>query len=217
MTGSPFASQCSKCGRRAPIVLRGLDSRCAACGAPRSLLAAPNVSFAGQPSRLGGVAATIAGVSVLVLGLSLSAGLWFLLQSIWPTHAVGWAFALPMGAASLLFGFLLLLGGSRLRRRGTARQQEVQLEAVKSMVAHRRGPISASEVAGSLQLPEEQVDALLTRLAREQATAVTLDVDAHGRIVYDFEGEERRWRVLEEAAQGQEAEAEQAREQARRR
>ncbi len=221
MTGSPFASNCPKCGRRAPIVLRGLDSRCAACGAPRSLLAAPNVSFAGQPSRVGGAAATVAGTSVLVLGLSLSVGLWFLLQSIWPTHAVGWAFAVPVGAASLLFGCLLLLGGSRLRKSGTARQQEVQLEAVKAMVAHRHGPISASEVAGSLELPEAQVDALLTRLAREQSTAVTLDVDAQGRVVYDFEGEERRWRVLEEQADADataaEVQAEQAREQARRR
>jgi len=218
LTGSPFASECPKCGQRAPIVLRGLDSRCAACGAPRSLLAAPNVSFAGQPSRFGGAAATIIGVSVLVLGLSLSAGVWLLLQSIWPAHALGWAFALPMAAASLLFGCLLVLGGSRLRKRGSDRQQEVQLQAVKAIVAHRRGPLSASEVAGALQLPEPQVDALLTRLAREQATAVTLDVDASGRVVYDFDGEERRWRVLEEAdAQAEVAQAERAREPSRRR
>jgi hypothetical protein len=217
LTGSPFASDCPKCGQRAPIVLRGLDSRCAACGAPRSLLAAPTVSFAGQPSRFGGAAATIAGVSVLVLGLSLSAGVWFLLQSIWPAYAVGWAFALPMAALSLLLGLLLLFGGNRLRKRGSLRQQEVQLQAVKAIVAHRRGPISASDVAGALQLPEPQVDALLTQLAREQATAVTLDVDANGRVVYDFEGEERRWRVLEEAdAEAELAEAERAREPRRR-
>jgi len=180
-------------------VLTGLESRCAACGAPRSLLAAaPTVSLAGQPSRLGGAAASIAGTAVLVLGLSLSGGVWLLLQSIWPAHAVGWAFALPMAVASLFFGLLLLLGGSRLRKHGSARQQAVQLDAVKSMVAHRRAPISAYEIAGSLKLPEAQVDALLTQLAREQATAVTLDVDAEGRIVYDFEGEDRRFRVLEE-------------------
>ena len=155
---------------------------------------------------------------MLVLGLSLSAGVWFLLQSIWPAHAVGWAFALPMAAASLLFGLLLLLGGNRLRKRGSARQREVQRQAVKAMVAHRRGPLSARDVAGELQLPEAQVDALLTQLAREQATAVTLDVDANGRVVYDFEGEERRWRVLEEAdAQAELAEAERAREPSRRR
>jgi hypothetical protein len=161
-------------------------------------LAAPTVSLAGQPSRWGGLAASIAGLIVLVLGLSLSAGVLFLLQSLWPAYAIGWAFALPMAAASLLFGSLLLFGGRRLRLHGSARQQAVQLAAVKSAVQHRRGPVSAYEIAANLQLPEEQVDALLTQLAREKATAVTLDVDADGHIVYDFEGEERRWRVLEE-------------------
>jgi hypothetical protein len=206
VTGSPFASNCPKCGRRAPIALHGLDSRCAACGAPRFLLAAPNISLAGQPSRVGGLAASIAGMSVLVLGLSLSVGVWFLLQSIWPASAVGWAFAVPMVAVSLLIGLLLMLGGRRLRQSGTARQQEVQLDAVKAMVQHRRGPISALDVASALQLPEAEADALLTRLAREQATAVTVDVDSRGQIVYDFEGEQRRWRVLEEEADA-EAEA----------
>jgi hypothetical protein len=180
------------------VVLRGLDSRCAACGAPRSLLAAPTVSLAGQPSRWGGAAASLAGLVVLVLGLSLSAGVLFLLQSLWPAYAIGWAFAVPMAAASSLFGLLLLFGGSRLRRHGSARQQAVRLAAVESVVQHRRGAISAHEIAGKLQLPEERVDELLTQLAREHATAVTLDVDADGHVVYDFEGEERRWRVLEE-------------------
>jgi hypothetical protein len=179
-------------------VLRGLDSRCAACGAPRSLLAAPSVGLAGQPSRWGGAAASLAGLSVLVLGLSLSLGVLLLLQSIFPAHVIGWAVAVPMAAASLLFGLLLLFGGRRLRQHGTARQHAVQLAAVKSMVEHRKGPVSAYEIAGRLELPEPQVDALLTQLAREQATAVTLDVDAQGHVVYDFEGEERRWRVLEE-------------------
>jgi hypothetical protein len=212
VTGSPFASDCPKCGRRAPIVLRGLDSRCAACGAPRFPLAAPNISLAGQPSRVGGLAASIAGMSVLVLGLSLSAGVWFLLQSIWPASAVGWAFAVPMVAVSLLVGLLLMLGGRRLRKSGTARQQEVQLDAVRAIVQHRRGPISAIDVASALQLPEAEVDTLLTRLAREQATEVTLDVDSRGQIVYDFQGEERRWRVLEEQADTEEEAREKPRE-----
>lgn len=202
MTASPIASTCPKCGQRAPIVLRGLESRCAACGAPRSLLAAPSLSLAGQPSRWGGAAASIAGLSVLVLGLSFATGVWFLLQSLWPGSALGWAFAVPMAAASLLFGLLLVFGGRRLRKYGTARQQAVQLAAVESMVQHRRGPISAYEIAGSLQLPEADVDVLLTQLARAKATAVTLDVDADGHVVYDFEGEERRWRVLEEQDEG---------------
>jgi hypothetical protein len=206
-----MSSECPKCGQRAPIVLRGLDSRCAACGAPRFLLAAPKVSLAGQPSRIGGLMMSWVGVSVLVLGLAMSAGVWFLLQSLMPTHAFGWAFAIPTSALSLLAGGLLLASGRRLRKSGTAHQQAVHLEAVKTLVQHRRGPISASDVASALELPEAQVDQLLTQLAREQATAVTLDVDARGQVVYDFDGEDRRWRVLEEDAEAQEAqEAERA-------
>ena len=158
---------------------------------------------------------SLAGGSVLVLGLAISVGVWLLLQSLMPTLAFGWAFAIPMLAASLLAGGFLLVFGHRLRNRGTAHRQEVQLEAVKALLAHRRGPISAADVASGLQLPEEQVDQLLTRLAREQATAVTLDVDARGRVVYDFEGEERRWRVLEEEAEATEAQT-QAAERAKR-
>lgn len=195
---SPFATECPSCGQRAPVVLRGLDSRCAACGAPRFLLGGPNVSLAGKPSHVGGTVASIAGLFVLVLGLSGAAAVWFLLQSLWPAQAFGWALGVPIATASLLFGVLLLFGGSRLRRRGAARQQDVQLEAVKSMVQHRRAPLTAQEVASALDLPEAQADALLTRLARETATDVTLDVDTAGRIVYDFQGEARRWRVLEE-------------------
>lgn len=205
MTGSPFSASCPKCGQRAPIVLHGLDSRCAGCGAPRFLLAAPNLSLAGQPSRVGGLAVSFIGASVLVLGLALSAGLWFLLQSLAPERAFGWAFAIPTFVVSFAAGVALLFGGRRLRKSGTAHQQTVQLDAVKAIVQHRRGPVSAAEVAAALQLPEEQVDQLLTRLAREQATAVTLDVDARGHVVYDFEGEERRWRVLEEDAAAEEA------------
>lgn len=182
-------------------MLRGLESRCAACGAPRWLLSGPTVSLAGQPSRWGGAAASIAGLSVLVLGLSLALGVWLLLQSIFPGTVVGFAFAVPLAAASLLFGLLLLLGGRRLSRHGTERQQAVKLAAVKSMVEHRGGPISAHEIAGQLELPEAQVDALLTQLALAQATAVTLDVDDDGRLVYDFQGEDRRFRVLEEQAE----------------
>jgi hypothetical protein len=214
LTDSPFNNACPKCGQRAPIVLHGLDSRCAACGAARFLLAAPSVSMAGQPSRVGGIAATVAGSAVLVLGLSLAVGLWFLLSALSPM--VGWGFAIPVAVASIFFGALLLFGGSRLRQHGTRRQEQVQLEAVKALIEHRRGPISALEAAQSLQLPEAQVDALLTRLAREKATAVTVDVDQQGHVVYDFDGEARRWRVLEEEVAAEDAAVAEAQQRLRR-
>lgn len=149
---------------------------------------------------------SLVGVSVLVLGSATSAGLYFLLQSLAPARSFGWAFAIPTLAVSLLAGLALLISGSRLRSSGTARRQGVQLEAVRALVQHRRGPISAADAASALSLPEPEVEQLLTRLAREQATAVTLDVDARGQVVYDFEGEERRWRVLEADVAADEAE-----------
>jgi hypothetical protein len=148
---------------------------------------------------------SLVGLSVLVLGMATSAGLWFLLQSLAPSRSFGWAFAIPTFAVSLLAGLALLISGRRLRKSGTSHRQGVQLEAVKALVQHRRGPISALDAASALQLPEAEVEQLLTRLAREQATAVTLDVDARGQVVYDFDGEDRRWRVLEEDAQADEA------------
>jgi len=144
---------------------------------------------------------SLIGALVLVLGLAVSAGAWFLLQSLMPARSFGWAFAIPAGTLSLVAGLGLLLSGRRLRKSGTAHREGVQLDAVKALVQHRRGPISAADVASALQLPEAEVDQLLTRLAREQATAVTLDVDARGQVVYDFDGEERRWRVLEEESE----------------
>jgi hypothetical protein len=214
--GSPFDTECPKCGQRAPIVLRGLDSRCAACGAPRFLLGAPNVSFAGQPSRIGGTAATVAGVAALVLGLSGSAVAWAVLQGVLHVPEVAWAVGLSMATITLLVSSLLLFGGSRLRRRGAERQQQVQLQAVKSLVQHRRGAVTAEDVAEALELPPAQADALLTQLARETATDVTVDVDARGRVAYDFQGEERRWRVLEESAETEEHEPELAVQQRKR-
>jgi hypothetical protein len=181
----------------APIVLHGLDSRCAACGGARFLLAAPNVSLAGQPSRVGGIAASIAGGGVLFMGLSLSTGLYFLMQALFEKTALALAFSLPLAAAAAFFGTLLLLGGSRLRKSGDAKRGRVQLEAVRAMVQHRKGPISALEVSRSLDIPEAQVDGILMQLARERATDVTVDVDGQGHVIYDFEGEQRRWRVLE--------------------
>lgn len=187
-------------------MLHGLDSRCAACGAARFLLAAPNVSLAGQPSRVGGIAASIAGGGVLFMGLSLSTGLYFLMQALFEKTALALAFSLPLAAAAAFFGTLLLLGGSRLRKSGDRKRDRVQLEAVRAMVQHRKGPVSALEVSRSLDIPEPQVDGILMQLARERATDVTVDVDAQGHVIYDFEGEQRRWRVLEEEVEAEQAE-----------
>ena len=45
---------CPRCRQNAPIVYRGVNAFCTACGAPRSVLANTSVNLAGQPSKVGG-------------------------------------------------------------------------------------------------------------------------------------------------------------------
>ncbi|HYO94929.1 MAG TPA: hypothetical protein VER33_10475, partial [Polyangiaceae bacterium] len=61
-----FGSRCAHCGQHAPLVLRGFEARCVACGKGRVPMSAPSVSLAGQPSRIGGAAATLLGWTILV-------------------------------------------------------------------------------------------------------------------------------------------------------
>jgi hypothetical protein len=178
--------------------LQGLEARCSACGARRFPLSAPSVSLSGQPARFGGSAATLFGVAVLVLGGALSLGVLLLLQSIAPTTVLGWAIGIPMLVASLFFGILLLVAGSKLRKHGSARSRAVRLEALRALIAHQKRPVTPHQVARALNLSDTDADALLTEFSREYPTPVTLDVGDDGQLRYDFSGTETRWRVLEE-------------------
>ena len=196
MPASSFSPRCNSCGQRAPIVLRGIETRCSACDALR-LPSGPSVSLAGQPARVGGLFASLAGWATLVIGLSSSGALLLLLQSIWPASLIGYAFALPFAVASLFFGTLLILGGRNLQKRGIEKQLGVRREAIRALIAHRGGSVTSAEAATALGIDEAAADALLTALAREQATSVRLDVDDDGTLRYDFRGD-ARFRVLED-------------------
>lgn len=184
-------------------MLQGLEARCSACGARRFPLSAPSVSLTGQPARFGGSAATLFGIAVLVLGGALSLGVLLLLQSLWPATALGWAIGIPMLVASLFFGILLLVAGSRLREHGSKRARAVRFDALRALIAHKKRPVTPNEVARALNLSDVEADTLLTEFVRDYPTPVTLDVGDDGQLRYDFSGSdlsgsERRWRVLEE-------------------
>jgi hypothetical protein len=181
-------------------VLRGLEARCTACGAARAPFVTPSVTLAGQPSRVGGLLALVSGWVFLVMGLSLSAFLWLLLQSIWPGSMVGWAFAVPVAVLSLFFGGGLVFGGKRLHKSGESAQRSARVAAIRALVAHRGGIVTAAEAAQALNVSEAESDALLTELAKDPAQNVSLEVDDDGRVRYLFGVAEQRWRVLEENA-----------------
>lgn len=198
---SPTASPvCPKCGQRAPIVLRGLEARCTACGAARAPFITPSVTHAGQPSRVGGLLALVSGWVFLVLGMAVSGFFWLLFQAIWPHSLVAWAFAAPILLLSLFFGGGLVFGGKRLHKSGEDAQRRARVEAIRALVAHRGGMVTAAEAALALNVSEQESDALLTELAKDPDQNVSLEVDDDGRIRYLFGVAETRWRVLEEAA-----------------
>jgi hypothetical protein len=182
-------------------VLRGIDARCTACGARRIPFTAQALNFAGKASRIGGAAAKFIGWASLVGGTSVAAFVALLLQSLWPAGFVGYAFAIPTLLISWAIGITLLIGGNRLDKSGNAKERTAQLEAIRSMAAHRRGVVTAREVATTLDLSEPQADALLTNLAKDPDEHVSLDLDDDGNLYYLFglEGEElaaARWRIV---------------------
>ncbi len=156
------------------------------------------MSLSGQPARFGGSAATLFGIAVLVLGGALSVGVLLLLQSIAPATVLGWAIGVPMLIASLFFGILLLVAGSKLKKHGSARNRSVRFEALRALIAHQKRPLTPHQVGRALNLSDADADALLTEFSREYPTPVTLDVGDDGQLRYDFSGTETRWRVLEE-------------------
>jgi hypothetical protein len=103
-----------------------------------------------------------------------------------------------MLVASLFFGILLLVAGSKLRKHGSARSRAVRFDALRALLAHQKRPVTPHEVARALNLSDTDADALLTEFSREHPTPVTLDVGEDGQLRYDFSGTEKRWRVLEE-------------------
>src|SRR5262245_36670091 len=84
------SQKCSRCGQDAPTVVRGLETFCVACGAPRLPLAAMPVNLAGRPSKVGGTIARVLGWAALVGGLSAAAIVGALLQVIFPAGVAGW-------------------------------------------------------------------------------------------------------------------------------
>src|SRR5262245_44213886 len=137
VTSSSLTAVCPSCGQRAPIVLRGMQARCSACGAFRQPFGAQSLTLAGQPSRIGGMAAYVAGAGIVGVVFVIAALVLVLLQSIWPHMLIGWALALPIALISSFVGLLLVFGGRSLRQRGDAKQRAVQLEAMRALLAHR--------------------------------------------------------------------------------
>lgn len=186
---------CPNCRQDAPTVVRGVRAYCTACGAPRSLIEDTPVNVAGQPSKIGGGVASVAGLSVLVLGLLFATALGGLIYIFAPM--AGLIVGGFIAAVSLFVAAMLLWGGRELRRSGSEKEQGAREQAIFAMARQRGGSITAAELARALSLPEAEADAMLTNLAKRPDGRVTLEFDDNGALRYDVHEMGKRVRVSE--------------------
>ncbi|WP_438019664.1 hypothetical protein WMF18_11580 [Sorangium sp. So ce315] len=179
---------CPHCGKNAPIIHRGLAAYCTACGRERLPFAGRSVSLAGKPSRFGGAVAGALGWLILIGGTALALLLGLGAAALFPGSIAGLAIGLPLGFVALALGLLLLIGGRKLLRSGAQASRDAQVQAIFSLAAHRRRPLTAHEVGVALDLPAPEADALLTELAKQRPDEVGVELGERGEILYTFPG-----------------------------
>jgi hypothetical protein len=175
---------CPNCKQDAPIIYRGLNAYCTACGQPRSVLSSPSVTMAGQPAKVGGVVVKTLSYVVLAVGtgFSLLMGLLFSLVSSGTGLTAGLVFA----ALTLAISLPMMFGGKKLEQTGADEQNAKRSQAVFALAANRGGILRPADVAGSLQIPMQAADELLTHLAKTRGDEIDVDVTEHGEVVYKF-------------------------------
>ncbi|MDI1476646.1 hypothetical protein [Polyangium sp. y55x31] len=174
--------RCPNCRQDAPTIVRGARAYCTACGAPRSLLEDTPVNVAGQPSKIGGGVASVAGWIILITGVLLALTLGALIGLLSP--AVAWIVGGFLGAMSVLFGLVFILGGRLLWKTGKERERGAQEQAVFAVARRNAGSVTPAELARAVNVTEAEADALLTEMAKRPDARVTLEVDDDGTLRY---------------------------------
>lgn len=174
--------RCLNCRQDAPTIVRGARAYCTACGAPRSLLEDTPVNVAGQPSKIGGGVASVAGWVILITGVLLALTLGGLIGLLSATAA--WIIGGFLGAVSVLFGLLFILGGRMLWKTGKERERGAHEQAVFAVARRNAGSVTPAELSRAVNITEAEADALLTQMAKRPDGHVTLEVDDDGTLRY---------------------------------
>jgi hypothetical protein len=177
---------CPHCQKDAPTIVRGVRTYCTACGAPRSLIDAPEaVNVAGQPAKIGGTVFQALGAVALGIGLMVALVLGGVAGALFGGPAALWI-GVPIAMVTLIVALPLMGGGRRLQRAGEERGRAAHETAIFALAAQRRGILTVRDVAHALSIREDEADALLTTLAKRPDGAVVLDVDDNGGLSYRF-------------------------------
>lgn len=194
---------CPRCRQNAPLVYRGVNAFCTACGAPRMPLATSSVNLAGQPSKVGGTVARVFGWLVLAFGWLLAfalGGVAYLVQA--PGGFAHWVIGGPIAVIASLVAYGLLKSGRQLKDSGALAEMTTKNRAIFALANAKGGVLTAWDLAQSIATPLEEADDVLTKLAKEYPDHVTVDVDDSGTVLYRFPSVHwQKMRVAEPAAQ----------------
>jgi hypothetical protein len=182
---------CPRCRTNAPLVYRGFHAYCSVCSAPRPLLSSASLTHAGMPHQLGGGAARAFAWVVLLLSIPVAA-----LAAVVAGLVVGGLSSPAWGSAALVFGALFLPAlltwwllrrkARRLEGEGESALRLRQRDALFSLAAVSGGVVRADRAAMHLGLSTAATDALLTELAKDDPSAIELDVTESGDVLYRF-------------------------------
>jgi hypothetical protein len=184
-------------------MMRGVQARCTVCGRARLPFTATTLNLAGEPARIGGIAAKGIGCAVAVVGLSIALGLGLLLQALFALPLLALGVSLPIAIVTIAASLSLFLGGRWLSGIGERKAERAKLDTVRALAAHHGGAITAADAARALDCTPAEADAYLTALAKTGQQNIGVDVDDDGNLFYVFGGDrdaDKRWRVLEERA-----------------
>jgi hypothetical protein len=177
---------CPRCRQNAPLVYRGLQAYCTACGAPRLPLANASVNLAGQPSKVGGTVARVFGWMVLAGGWIVASLLALLIGVVLEAGVTALWVAGPIAILSSLIAYFILRGGKALQKSGDDEELATKRHAVYALANTRGGVLRAIDAAQALSISVEAGDALLTTLAKTEPDSVSVDIDDHGNVLYRF-------------------------------
>jgi hypothetical protein len=138
------------------------------------------VNLAGRPSKVGGTVASVAGWSVLTVGLSVALGIGLLLGLIF-TVGVALAVSGPVAIVVLVAGIALVASGRSLRRSGSDAQRTTREQGLLALIEHQ-GAATAMDGARVIGVTVGEADGLMTELAKRLPDRIAVDVDDQGLV-----------------------------------
>lgn len=177
---------CPRCHQNAPLVYRGVNAFCTACGGPRLPLTNASLNMAGQPSKVGGTVARVFGWMVLAAGWLVGLAIFGLFAAAFGTSSWGLGIGGTIALVASLAAWGLLRGGKELQKSGDDAELAAQHQAIYALANTRHGVLKAWDVAQALHVSPEAGDAILTGLAKTRPEHVMVDIDDDGNVLYRF-------------------------------